>query len=71
MRSLSKSKLLAFRQSLKLLWRDLNRPELIVVSAQIQANFDVGHPVGEIARRYTTRKAKAEFLTPGKKAMRK
>lgn len=48
---LSKSKLLAYRQCPKRLWLEIHRPELREDSAGTQARFQVGHTVGEIARR--------------------
>lgn len=49
-RSLSKSKLLSFRQCPKRLWLELHRPELASVSAASQAVFQIGHRVGDISR---------------------
>jgi hypothetical protein len=49
-RTLSKSKLLSFRQCPKRLWLELHRPELASVSAASQAIFRTGHHVGDIAR---------------------
>lgn len=51
MARLSKSKLLAFRQCPKRLWLELHRPELRHDDAAAEAAFQVGHQVGEIARR--------------------
>lgn len=51
MRTLSKSKLLAFRQCPKRLWLEIHRPSLRRDSAAAMASFAVGHQVGEIARR--------------------
>jgi CRISPR/Cas system-associated exonuclease Cas4 (RecB family) len=51
MRSLSKSKLMAYLQCPKRLWLELHQPELKVDSAQAQSAFSTGHEVGEIARR--------------------
>lgn len=48
---LSKSRILAFRQCAKRLWLSVHSPELAQESAFLQARFDVGHRVGEIARR--------------------
>jgi hypothetical protein len=50
MRTLSKSKLLAYRQCPKRLWLEVHRPELRADSAATQASFAVGHQVGDIAR---------------------
>lgn len=49
--NLSKSKLMAFRQCPKRLWLEVNKPELLEVSESAQASFQVGHQVGEIARK--------------------
>ena len=51
MRNLSKSKLLAFRQCPKRLWLEVHRPDLRVETSDTEARFQVGHEVGEIARR--------------------
>lgn len=50
MRSLSKSKIIAFRQCPKRLWLEIHRPELAVYSAAAQKAFSIGHQVGDIAR---------------------
>lgn len=50
MRTLSKSKLMAFRQCPRRLWLEIHRPILREDSAATQASFDTGHQVGEIAR---------------------
>ena len=50
-RTLSKSKILAFRQCPKRLWLELHRPDLQQVSDTTQASFTAGHQVGEVARR--------------------
>lgn len=50
-RILSKSKLLAYRQCPRRLWLEIHRPELRHDSDATQASFDVGHQVGDIARR--------------------
>ncbi|MFG6468404.1 DUF2779 domain-containing protein [Roseateles sp. BYS87W] len=52
MRTLSKSKLMAFRQCPKRLWLEIHRPELATVSAGAQARFAEGHTVGAIARSF-------------------
>ena len=51
MRSLSKSKLLAFRQCSKRLWLEVHRPDLQSDTSDTEARFEVGHRVEEIARR--------------------
>ena len=50
-KALSKSKLLAFRQCEKRLWLEVHHPELRTDSAGTQASFQVGHRVGDVARR--------------------
>jgi hypothetical protein len=50
MANLSKSKLLLHRQCPKRLWLQLNRPDLINISAATQSKFDEGNKVGDIAR---------------------
>ena len=50
MKTLSKSKLLAFRQCPKRLWLEVYEPEARVDSATSQAAFATGHLVGDIAR---------------------
>lgn len=49
MRTLSKSKLIAYRQCPKLLWLELHRPELRDDSAS-EMVFQIGNEVGEVAR---------------------
>lgn len=51
MRQLSKSKLIAFRQCPKRLWLEIHKPELREDSVATQKSFQVGHSVGEIAKR--------------------
>ena len=50
MRTLSKSKLLAFRQCPKRLWLEVHRPELRQDSASTESSYKVGHQVGDLAR---------------------
>lgn len=50
MRSLSKSKLIAYRQCPKRLWLEIHHPELREDSAATQASFQVGFAVGDIAQ---------------------
>jgi len=50
MASLSKSKIIAHRQCPKRLWLQINRPELIEISAATQVRLDEGNKVGDIAR---------------------
>ena len=51
MRTFSKSKLLALRQCPKRLWLEVHHPELRDDSAAAERSFQVGHAVGDIARR--------------------
>lgn len=51
MRSLSKSKIIAFRQCPKRLWLEVHRPDLRADSASTEAAFAIGHDVGALARR--------------------
>jgi len=51
MASLSKSKLLAYRQCHKRLWLEVHRPQLREDSSWTQAAFAIGHDVGSLARR--------------------
>jgi hypothetical protein len=51
MPSLSKSKLIAWRQCAKRLWLEVHRRELAVVAPQTEARFQAGHEVGAIAQR--------------------
>jgi CRISPR/Cas system-associated exonuclease Cas4 (RecB family) len=64
MRSLSKSKLLAFRQCPKRLWLEIHRADLVEWSDQAQASFLVGHEVGEIARKLYDPKGKGVVFDP-------
>lgn len=51
MRTFSKSKLMALRQCPKRLWLELHRPDLREESESTQMSFQIGHQVGDIARR--------------------
>ncbi len=64
MRTLSKSKLLAFRQCPKRLWLEIHHPEWRMDSAATQASFDVGHQVGDIARQLYDPKGKGVLIDP-------
>lgn len=64
MRTLSKSKLMAFRQCRKRLWLEVHRPELREDSSATQASFAVGHQVGEIAQRLYDPKGKGALVDP-------
>ena len=50
MHSLSKSKLMAFRQCPKRLWLEIHRKDLRIDSASAEANFAVGNQVDAVAR---------------------
>lgn len=62
MLTLSKSKLLAYRQCPKRLWLEVHRPELRDDSPQTQASFQAGHAVGDVARRLYDPKGLGTFL---------
>ena len=64
MRTLSKSKLLAFRQCPKRLWLEIHKPELREDSESTEASFRVGHAVGEVARRLYDPKGKGVLIDP-------
>ncbi|MEO8849405.1 MAG: DUF2779 domain-containing protein [Casimicrobiaceae bacterium] len=49
-RTLSKSRLMAFRQCPKRLWLQIHQPELATVDTGREARFAAGNKVGEIAR---------------------
>src|SRR4051812_32439608 len=51
MRSLSKTKLLAFRQCAKRLWLEVHRSDLQAITSAAEARFQIGYEVGQIARR--------------------
>lgn len=51
MKNLSKSKLLAYRQCHKKLWLEVHRPDLREESSVTDNRLQVGHSVGEIARK--------------------
>jgi len=63
-RTLSKSKLMAFRQCPKRLWLEIHRPELREDSSATQASFAVGHQVGDIAQRLYDPKGKGALIDP-------
>lgn len=64
MRTLSKSKLLAYRQCSKRLWLEIHRPDLREDSAATQTSFNVGHEVGDIARRVYDAQNKGALIDP-------
>ena len=51
MTTLSKSKLIAFRQCPKRMWLEIHRPELREDSFGTEASYRIGNEVGEIAKR--------------------
>lgn len=62
MRTLSKSKLMNYRQCPKRLWLEIHHPELRADSSATEASFTVGHQVGEVARRLYDPKDKGELI---------
>lgn len=64
MRSLSKSKLLAYRQCPKRLWLEIHRSDLMEWTEQAQATFLVGHEVGGIAQTIYDPKGKGVVFEP-------
>ncbi|NJS36994.1 MAG: hypothetical protein HC765_12255 [Brachymonas sp.] len=62
MRTLSKSKLIAYRQCTKRLWLEIHRPELRADSAATLASFATGHQVGDIARQIYDPKLKGTLI---------
>jgi len=61
-RTLSKSKILSFRQCPKKLWLELHRPELGLPSDDSQARFVAGRQVGGVARRIFDPKSTGELI---------
>lgn len=59
MNGLSKTRILNHRQCPRRLWLQANRPELAKTDAGMQARFDVGNQVGELARRVTGSSSRA------------
>ncbi len=64
MRSLSKSKLLAYRQCPKRLWLEINSPEEPVFSVEAEERFKVRHQVGKIAQTLYDLKGKGVVFDP-------
>ena len=62
MPTLSKSKLIAYRQCPKRLWLEIQRPDLREISAQTEAAFQRGYQVGDIARRIYDPKEKGALI---------
>lgn len=50
MSTLSKSKIMAFRQCPKKLWLEIHRPELLKISDVSEAKYQIGYQVGKIAQ---------------------
>lgn len=64
MRTLSKSKLMAYRQCPKRLWLEVHHPELRADSPAAQARFEAGYQVGDLAKQLYDPKNKGEELNP-------
>lgn len=64
MRTLSKSRLLAYRQCPKRLWLEIHHPEYRADSAATRASFATGHQVGDIARHLYDPQGKGVLLDP-------
>ena len=62
MKSLSKSKIIAYRQCPKRLWLDIHRNDLLDNSVGAQKIMQTGHQVGEIAQRLYDPKGKGVLL---------
>lgn len=62
MRTLSKSKLISFRQCPKRLWLEVHRRDLRVDSAATEASFSVGNMVGDIAQQLYDPEGSGELL---------
>ncbi len=70
MPSLSKSKLLAYRQCPKRVWLEVHRPKLREDSAQTQAAFAIGHGVGALARRLYDPEGAGSLIDVGREGFR-
>ena len=64
MRTLSKSKLMAYRQCPKRLWLEVHHPELRTDSPAAQARFEAGYQIGDLAKQLYDPKSKGEELNP-------
>ena len=64
MPTLSKSRLLAYRQCPKRLWLEIHHPEYRTDSASTRASFATGHQVGDIARFLYDPQGKGVLLDP-------
>jgi hypothetical protein len=62
MRTLSKSKIMAFRQCARRVWLEVHRPDLKEDSASTMASYETGHTVGDIARRLYDRGGNGELI---------
>jgi len=51
MRTLSKSKIMAFRQCPRRVWLEVHRPDLKADSAATEQSYEAGYAVGEVARK--------------------
>lgn len=69
MHTLSKSKLLAFRQCPKRLWLEVHHSELRHDTEATQASFTVGHQVGDIAQQLYDPKRKGHLFHPKTEAL--
>ena len=63
-RTLSKSKLLAYRQCPKRLWLEVHQPEAREDSSATQASFATGHQVGDIARQIYDPQQRGHLIDP-------
>lgn len=64
MTTLSKSKLLAYRQCPKRLWLEIHRPDLREDSAATHISFQAGLEVGEVARRVYDPQGQGALIDP-------
>lgn len=64
MRTLSKSKLLAYRQCPKRLWLEVHAPHHRADSESTQASFAVGHQVGDIVRQLYDPQGEGALIDP-------
>ncbi len=64
MRTLSKSKLLAYRQCPKRLWLEIHHHELRVDSDATEASYVIGNQVGDLARKLYDPKGKGQLINP-------
>ena len=64
MRTLSKSKLLAFRQCPKRLWLEIHAPQLREDSGATLANYATGHQVGDVAQQIYDPQLRGQLINP-------